>query len=359
MKKVLVSMFLLVFGLCLVGCENIGNSETYKLTIQNDSSNELIGIKNEYKAGEEVEVKMEYDMAVETYVFLNGELLGTLNGSNSLKFNMPEKDSTLVVTYTNGKIFKLNVIDNFDLIEEELNEYYAPEEIIIFHISHELYDNITVTINGEVEEGIDPLIGTNNFKTYLVRMSEGECEIKVTVNGLSDYSCNDNLHHYEEEIKKVDNSYIKESTCKLCGEIVQEEITKIKLDTTILYFGSYSDYSFELFVKEYNLSNRKYLIIDNVESYYEIYPNIPRMNKELLSEEEADEFFKDNIMVLHIRYISGTLDFVPVNYYYNTIVNNIIMEYTNDVSGDYVTQFLGNTLDIITIPKEYYNKINK
>ena len=62
--------------------------KNYKLTIQNDSSNELIGIKNEYKAGEEVEVKMEYDMAVETYVFLNGELLGTLNGSNSLKFNM-------------------------------------------------------------------------------------------------------------------------------------------------------------------------------------------------------------------------------------------------------------------------------
>ena len=32
-------------------------------------------------------------------------------------------------------------------------------------------------------------------------------------------------------------------------------------------------------------------------------------------------------MVLHIRYISGTLDFVPVNYYYNTVLNNIIMEY--------------------------------
>ena len=227
---------------------------------------------------------------------------------------MPAKDSVLTISYSE-EIYKVNVIDNFGLIEEVLNDYYAPEETIIFHVSHELYDNITVTINGKEEEGIDPLIGTNNFKTYLVRMSEGECEIKVTVNGLSDYSCNDNLHHYEEEIKKVDNLYIKESTCKLCGEIVQEEITKIKLDTTILYFGSYSDdNSFELFVKEYNLSNREYLIIDNVEAYYEIYPNIPRMNKKLLSEQEADEFFKDNIMVLHIRYISGSLTFVPVNY---------------------------------------------
>ena len=359
MKKILVSLFLLVFGLCLVGCENIGNSETYELTIQNQTEYELIGIKNEYKADEEVEIKMIYEDDVCTFAFLDGELLGELTGINSIKFNMPAKDSVLTISYSE-EIYKVNVIDNFDLIEEVLNDYYAPEETIIFHVSHELYDNITVTINGKEEEGIDPLIGTNNFKTYLVRMSEGECEIKVTVNGLSDYSCNDNLHHYKEEIKKVDNSYIKESTCKLCGEIVQEEITKIKLDTTILYFGSYSDdNSFLLFVKEYNLSNREYLIIDNVEAYYEIYPNIPRMNKKLLSEQEADEFFKDNIMVLHIRYISGSLTFVPVNYYYNTIANNIIMEYANDVSGGYISQFLGNTLDIITIPKEYYNKINK
>ena len=27
MKKIVVSIFLLVFGLCLVGCENIGNNK--------------------------------------------------------------------------------------------------------------------------------------------------------------------------------------------------------------------------------------------------------------------------------------------------------------------------------------------
>ena len=197
-------------------------------------------------------------------------------------------------------------------------------------------------------------------KIYSFNMPENDCEVIIYVNGLSDYSCNDNLHHYEEEIKKVDNSYIKESTCKLCGKIVKEEITKIKLDTTILYFGSYSDdNSFVLFVKEYNLSNRKYLIIDNVEAYYEIYPNIPRINKELLSEEEADEFFKDNIMVLHIRYISGTMDFISVNYFYNIENFDICKEYVKNVPEIYPQVFLGNTIDIITIPKEYYNKIIK
>ena len=70
-----------------------------------------------------------------------------------------------------------------------------------------------------------------------------------------------NFKEVEDKIKKADDAYIEESICKLCGLIVQKEITKIKLDTTILYFGSYSDdNSFVLFVKEYNLLNRKYLI---------------------------------------------------------------------------------------------------
>ena len=100
MKKILVSLFLLVFGLCLVGCENIGNSETYELTIQNQTEYELIGIKNEYKADEEVEVKMIYEDAVCTFAFLDGELLGELTGINSIKFNMPAKDSVLTISYS-------------------------------------------------------------------------------------------------------------------------------------------------------------------------------------------------------------------------------------------------------------------
>ena len=100
MKKILVSMFLLVFGLCLVGCENIGNSETYELTIQNQTEYELIGIKNEYKADEEVEVKMIYEDDVCTFAFLDGELLGELTGINSIKFNMPAKDSVLTISYS-------------------------------------------------------------------------------------------------------------------------------------------------------------------------------------------------------------------------------------------------------------------
>ena len=77
-----------------------GNSETYKLTIQNQTEYELIGIKSEYKADEEVEVKMIYEDDVCTFAFLDGELLGELTGINSIKFNMPAKDSVLTISYS-------------------------------------------------------------------------------------------------------------------------------------------------------------------------------------------------------------------------------------------------------------------
>lgn len=78
--------------------------KTYKLTIQNETDYELIGIKNEYKAGEEVEIKMFYEDSVLTMVFLDGELLGELNGHNSIKFNMPAKDSTLMINHSDELI---------------------------------------------------------------------------------------------------------------------------------------------------------------------------------------------------------------------------------------------------------------
>ena len=79
---------------------NSNGEEIYELTIQNQTEYELIGIKNEYKADEEVEVKMYYADDVCTFAFLDGELLGELTGIDSIKFNMPAKDSVLTISYS-------------------------------------------------------------------------------------------------------------------------------------------------------------------------------------------------------------------------------------------------------------------
>ena len=169
----------------------------YKLTIQNDSSNELIGIKEEYKAGEEVEVKMEYDMAVETYVFLNSELLGTLNGSNSLKFNMPEKDSTLVVTYTNAEIYKVNVIDNFNLLRKPLKSYYIPGEEVEVILQFLSGPRVGIVLNGNKIETTGELVeGLGELFTFT--MPNTDSVIYITYNDIICNPDNDEHHKWDE-----------------------------------------------------------------------------------------------------------------------------------------------------------------
>ena len=189
----------------------------YKLTIQNDSSNELIGIKNEYKAGEEVEVKMEYDMAVEAYVFLNGELLGTLNGSNSLKFNMPEKDSTLVVTYTNAEIYKVNVIDNFDLLIVPLKEYYNAGDTVQVITKFLSGPRVDVQVDGQFLEIKE--LEAFGYYGYEFIMPEKDVEIVILYNGLMNKPCEDNTHKWDEgiEIDTGTGTPVVEYTCRLCG----------------------------------------------------------------------------------------------------------------------------------------------
>ena len=191
----------------------------YKLTIQNDSSNELIGIKEEYKAGEEVEVKMEYDMAVETYVFLNSELLGTLNGSNSLKFNMPEKDSTLVVTYTNAEIYKVNVIDNFNLLRKPLKSYYIPGEEVEVILQFLSGPRVGIVLNGNKIETTGELVeGLGELFTFT--MPNTDSVIYITYNDIICNPDNDEHHKWDEgKHQQVPGGGHDELvyTCEYCG----------------------------------------------------------------------------------------------------------------------------------------------
>lgn len=197
--------------------------EIYELTIQNDSSNEISGIKEEYKVGEEVEVKMFYEKDVLTYVFLNGELLGSLNGINSLKFNMPAKDSTLVLTYENDKIYRASVIDNFNLLKEPLKKYYNAGETVKVITKFLSGPKIDVQVDGQFldikEEGLD--------FDYEFIMPEKDVEIIILYNGFINKPCENDEHQWDEgiEIYTGTGEYILEYSCQLCGTKKRENIT--------------------------------------------------------------------------------------------------------------------------------------
>ena len=112
MKKILVSMFLLVFGLCLVGCESTlrGKGE-YKLTVIDDFGYLVAPLDDYYKVGEEVEVHLAFLSGPRVGVNINGEYIGEnaetkhVDGHPVITFIMPDKDSILYTT-GNGYILK-------------------------------------------------------------------------------------------------------------------------------------------------------------------------------------------------------------------------------------------------------------
>lgn len=120
MKKILVSMFLLVFGLCLVGCVDTPNgpgtqdpfsNDAHKLTVIDDFGYLVKPLDKYYKAGEEVEVHLAFLSGPSVGININGEYIGEnaetkhVDGHPVITFIMPDKDSILYTTM-NGLILK-------------------------------------------------------------------------------------------------------------------------------------------------------------------------------------------------------------------------------------------------------------
>ena len=194
----------------------------YKLTIQNQTAYELIGIKNEYKADEEVEVKMIYEDDVCTFAFLDGELLGELTGINSIKFNMPTKDSVLTISYSD-EIYKLNVIDNFDLLIVPLKEYYNAGDTVQVITKFLSGPRVDVQVDGQFLEIKE--LEAFGYYGYEFIMPEKDVEIAILYNGLMNKPCENNEHQWDEGVvdpsSSLSNPPIK-YTCLLCGTTKKE-----------------------------------------------------------------------------------------------------------------------------------------
>lgn len=304
---------------------------------------------------------MIYADDVVIYAFLNGTMLGYLNGVNSLKFDMPAADSVLVISYSNKEMHKLNIIDNFDLLSKPVNEYYQAEDMVMLGI--ELVEDypIELTLDGEKVESLEFTFFTE-ISVYIFKMPEHDCEIVLLLNGFSDYSCENSMHLYNEGIKTGEDidSYIIEYTCELCGYRRQERVTEIQLSTKPIYILNESACEeYQTFIDEFDLSNKRYLVIDNSEMYYKVYSSLPSTELELLSQEEADIFFEDNVIVLYLRYISGSITLAPVKYYYNIGDKSINKKYINSTDENTFAVYLGYAIDLITIPRIFYEELNK
>ena len=130
----------------------------YKLIVEYLAPFMVEKLKDEYEAGEVVEVKMasmEYYPIKEVlytrlYAFLNGKLIGKIDTSNTIKFIMPANNSVLTLSNTDDNIYRLDVKDNFELLTKPLKHYYKAGEKVVVTTKFLSGPRIDVKLNGKL-----------------------------------------------------------------------------------------------------------------------------------------------------------------------------------------------------------------
>lgn len=167
--------------------------EIYNLNVLNETDYPLVGIKDKYAVNEEVVVKLEYAADVVTFVYLNDEYIGYLSGTDSIKFKMPKKDSTVKISYEYKKpipdgTYKLNIIDEHDFIinkPKEHDSYFNPNTEIVLYAYPIMDADLAMYVNGEfysIQKSV--LVGEKYLWEYHFIMPNSETLIEFKVQGM-------------------------------------------------------------------------------------------------------------------------------------------------------------------------------
>lgn len=157
--------------------------------------------------------------------------------------------------------------------------------------------------------------------------------------------------------------------CDICKYKLDSNLTESGLNTTSMFYPNHNTGPEILdFFRGEDQTVKKYLIIDDSKQYFEIFSKLPSggiieksSTYKLFTETKATLFFTNNVIIIKLRFISGSIDFVPVNYFYEHQSHNINMEYRKLSKGTIVVKdvFLGCALDIIECPKEYFKLLTQ
>ena len=155
MKKIFVTLFLLVLCLSMFGCSTSSDDDKYKLTVIDDFGYLVKPLENYYKAGEEVEVHLAFLSGPSVGLNINGEYIGEsaetihVDGHPVISFIMPNKDSILYTT-RNGYICKDCGEDNHQwgngkIIKSDNNGYVVKYFCELCGKSKEVYGTVIDT----------------------------------------------------------------------------------------------------------------------------------------------------------------------------------------------------------------------
>ena len=119
---------------------------------------------------------------------------------------------------------------------------------------------------------------------------------------------------------------------------------------------------YEYICEKYNIKfNKLYYVIDNYETYLDIYPSVSGKDIEPLDKEGGEQMFKDKVLICYPRVVSYSINFIPVEYGYDEDKNKIVCTsvYNPSDDVDFPCVVITYCFDIVEVPKDIYNKILK
>ena len=286
MKKILVSMFLLVFGLYLVGCEQP----------HTDPEDEF------YMNG-----------------IYNGECI-----------------------YVNPASSVIPTEKNFEFVNNKYNniEYIKLESILGFFDG-----NPGFYINNELD--VEKL--ETNYDAYYYEL-----------NVKDDFHQGTYIFKYDNELLLFEANYnvngdIKKYTIWFGYKLIKQEYITLATET---FEVEQSEYDY--ICGSYNIEfNQLYYVIDNYERYLQLYSLVSRKDKEPLDKESGEQMFKDKVIICYPRIVSGSRDFIPVEYRYYENTSEIKFNWVNIKDGPYPDVEVAYCFDFVEVPKDIFNKIVK
>ena len=80
---------------------------------------------------------------------------------------------------------------------------------------------------------------------------------------------------------------------------------------------------------------------------------------EPLDKEGGEQMFKDKVIICYPRIVSGSRDFIHVEYKYYESTNKVEYNWINVKDGAYPDVVVAYCFDFVELPKDIFNKINK
>lgn len=333
MKKILVSTLLLVFLVCLSSC-NVDNQE--------ETRSDYFLVQYDYGNITKDEVTILIDGCLPFFEFEDYGIDNVYPGDQ------------LYIEYTGKPVMALSYPGQMFGIEVKSVKLH---DRIVKEVSE---DEIERDNNGYITN----ILSNENMLKYIILDEELNYVPLNEYQGTTIYS----LHYNDNEIGSTEDTIDTPVCCYLAFDPTDTLLTT----KTIFGFYQSTKEEYNSFFNKYNMYNKDYYVVDNYEAYIEVWNDLPKGiavdfdfpldNNESKKENEVitSEFFENNIIILHRRNISGSGSNIPVKYYYDKKDNIVKKKYVNDIYGvDETLNFLGYAIDVIEMPKDIYQELNK